>query len=264
MEQRTNTSSASSCNPAAAPAAQVDTAGGDDMLLKLEAFLLGNEDDDAAEESSDWLSSSPSSSTEAVTVSPGEQGHQQRPDAGVPAGESRARATAFIGVRKRPWGKFAAEIRDSTRGGARVWLGTFDTPEAAALAYDQAAFSARGAAAVLNFPAQRVQESLAALELAGAGGSPVLALKRRHSKRTRRRNKISAVSCISGKDLKALHRQPTRQCCEGVMNSSVSGMVPQQQVTPGCQRPFNNVVELEDLGSDYMDELLRVSSELEY
>ncbi|KAM0914535.1 hypothetical protein ACQ4PT_011438 [Festuca glaucescens] len=91
----------------------------------------------------------------------------------------------LIGVRKRPWGKFAAEIRDSTRKGARVWLGTFSTPEAAAMAYDQAAFSVRGAAAVLNYPVDRVQESLRTLALGATAGSPVLALKRRHSIRKR-------------------------------------------------------------------------------
>ncbi|KAL6541528.1 hypothetical protein OROGR_011014 [Orobanche gracilis] len=85
------------------------------------------------------------------------------------AAATRGGVRKFRGVRQRPWGKWAAEIRDPSRR-VRLWLGTYDTAEEAAMVYDNAAIKLRGPDALTNFGTRPAEQASTEINLTSVSG----------------------------------------------------------------------------------------------
>ncbi|XP_049369332.1 ethylene-responsive transcription factor ERN1-like [Solanum verrucosum] len=146
---------------------------------------------------------------------------------------NNSNSNKFVGVRQRSSGKWIAEIKDTTHKKIRMWLGTFETAEDAARAYDQAACLLRGSNTRTNFVTTRVSaDSQLAYRIKNLIDSKKIA------KQNKQGNSVFASTC--SEKIQESHEKVLNSCDENNIYKPTTIATTMTQSQTSCDRLYES------------------------
>ncbi|XP_055807063.1 ethylene-responsive transcription factor ERN1-like [Solanum dulcamara] len=147
----------------------------------------------------------------------------------------------FVGVRQRSSGKWIAEIKDTTHKKIRMWLGTFETAEDAARAYDEAACLLRGSNTRTNFVTTRVSaDSQLAYRIRNLLDSKKIAKQNKQGNSAVFASTCSIVDSVSSEKIQESHEKVLNSCDDNNLYKPTTIPTTMDQSQTSCDRLYES------------------------